>query len=93
MLSSEFLVLFVPMYYQLIKTLEKIVRFINFLFKGHFRFAFINRRRIGGRKDGRKEGQGRKEGGGANNILNGLTRVVDFAQPLVHTGCPYKHGN
>ena len=53
MLSSEFLVLFVPMYYQLIKTLEKIVRFINFLFKGHFRFAFINRRRIGGRKEGR----------------------------------------
>ena len=64
----------------------KIVRFINFPFKGHFRFTLINRRRIGG-----KEGQRR---GGANNILKGLVRlVVDFAQPFVHTGCPNKNRN
>ena len=41
---------------------------------------------MGGRKD--------NEGGGANNILKGLVRlVVDFAQPFVHTGCPNKHRN
>lgn len=66
----------------------KIVRFIKFPFKGHFRFTLINRRRIGGRKD--NEGINR---GGGNNILNGLIRVVDFAQPLVHTGCPNKQRN